>query len=69
MNYIFVPGKTVRRRRKTRFREDHVSEEFVTLLISRLNEARKENGQSDVYPGVLAFGAVTARSCNQRPNA
>ena len=69
MDYLFVAGKTVRRRRKTRFHDDRVSEEFVTLLISRLNEARKANGQSDVYPGVLAFGAVTARSCNQRPNA
>ena len=69
MNYIFIPGKTVRRRRKARFHDDHVNEGFVTLLIACLNEARKANGQSAVYPGVLAFGTATARFCNPRPKA
>lgn len=54
MKFIFVPGKTVRRRRKARFDEDHTGEEFVAQLIGCLNASRRANGESDVYPGALA---------------
>ena len=66
MNYGFVPGKTVRRRRKARFHENRLNEEFVSLLIARLNEFRRANGESNVYPGALAFGTVNGRFCDER---
>jgi hypothetical protein len=68
MHYGFVPGKTVRRRRKARFHEDRVNEEFVSLFIALINESRRANGESDVYPGALAFGNVSGRFCDQPAN-
>jgi hypothetical protein len=67
MKYIFVPGKTVRRRRKARFHEDHAGEEFVALLIACLNASRRANGESDLHPGALAIGIGDVRLCDQRP--
>jgi hypothetical protein len=55
MKVTFVPGKTVRRRRKARFHEDHQNEELVALLIACLNASRRANGESDVHPGAMAI--------------
>jgi len=68
MKFTFVPAKTVRRRHKARFHEDHVNEEFVALLIACLNASRRANGESDVHPGALARGGANGRFCDQRPN-
>jgi hypothetical protein len=56
MTYTFIPGKTVRRRRKTRLHEDQTQEEFVALLIASLNASRRAAGENDVCPGALAIG-------------